>query len=101
MTARLLAGLSGVRGMRVHGPADSARQVAVVSITLDGWESVDLAAALDSSFGIATRPGLHCAPVAHHTLGTYPQGTVRLAPGHTTTDDEIDQTVTALHALAG
>lgn len=100
LTARLLGGLKEIPGLRVHGTGDAARQVAVVSVTVDGWEPVDLGAALDSSFGIAVRPGLHCAPLAHRTLGTYPRGTVRLAPGPTTTMDEIDQTVAALAALA-
>jgi selenocysteine lyase/cysteine desulfurase len=100
LTARLLDGLKGLPGLHIHGPADPARQVAVVSITIDGWEPVDLAAALDSAFGIAVRPGLHCAPAAHHTLGTLPQGTVRLSPGPYTTDEDIDQTLTALRELA-
>lgn len=100
LTARLLDELAEIPGLRVHGPQDPARQVAVVSVTVDGWEPVDLAAALDSSFGIAVRPGLHCAPLAHMTLGTFPAGTVRLAPGYFTTDDDIDQAVDALRELA-
>ncbi len=100
LTERLLAGLHEVPGLRVLGVADPARQVATVSITLPGWEPVDLAAALDSSFGIAVRAGLHCAPAAHRTLGTFPGGTVRLSAGCFTTADEIDQAVAALGQLA-
>lgn len=101
LTARLLSGLAEIPGVRVHGTADPRRQVAVVSITVQGWEPVDLGAALDSAFGIAVRPGLHCAPVAHRTLGTFPRGTVRLSPGGATTEDEIDRALSALRALAG
>ena len=87
--------------MRVQGTADPCRQVAAVSLTMEGWEPLDLAAALDSSFGIAVRPGLHCAPLAHRTLGTYPRGTVRLSPGCLTTEGEVEQALAALRELAG
>ena len=98
-TVRLLDGLHAVPGLTVHGTGDATRQVATVSISLDGWEPVDLGAALDGSFGIAVRTGLHCAPVAHRTIGTWPRGTVRLSPGAFTTDDDIDQALAALRAL--
>lgn len=101
LTARLQAGLQGIPGLRIHGSADPARQVATVSISLQGWEPVDLAAVLDSSFGIAVRAGLHCAPAAHRTLGTFPSGTVRLSAGCFTTEDDIGQAVAALEQLAG
>lgn len=101
LTTRLLAGLRDIPGVRVHGPDDPRRQVAVVSIDVDGWEPVDLGAALDSTFGVAVRPGLHCAPMAHRTLGTFPRGTVRLSPGISTTEEEIDQALVALRELAG
>ena len=51
---------------------------------------------LEQEFGILTRCGLHCAPNAHRTLGTYPQGTVRFSLGWSTTEEEIRQ---ALHAI--
>ena len=100
LTARLLAGLGEIPGLRVHGVADPGRQVATVSITLAGWEAVDLAAVLDSSFGIAARAGLHCAPAAHRSLGTFPGGTLRLSAGCFTSLDDIDQAVAALEQLA-
>jgi selenocysteine lyase/cysteine desulfurase len=101
LATRLLTGLRDIPGVRVHGTGDPRRQVAVVSITVDAWEPVDLGAALDSTFGIAVRPGLHCAPIAHRTLGTFPHGTVRLSPGISTTEEEIDQALAALRGLAG
>jgi selenocysteine lyase/cysteine desulfurase len=100
LTGRLLDGLQTIPGVTVHGTGDAARQVATVSITMSGWEPVDLGAALDGSFGIAVRAGLHCAPLAHRTMGTLPHGTVRLSPGPFTTPDEIDEAVAALRALA-
>jgi selenocysteine lyase/cysteine desulfurase len=101
LAARLLDGLRAVPGLRVHGVAEPARRVATASFSLQGWEPVDLAAVLDGSFGIACRAGLHCAPAAHRTLGTFPGGTVRLSAGCFTTTDDIDQAVAALGQLAG
>jgi len=101
LTTRLIDGLRDIPGLRIHGTGDPARQVATVSVSLEGWEPVDLGAVLDSSFGIAVRSGLHCAPLAHRTLGTYPRGTVRFSPGCFTTHDEIDQALVALRKLAG
>ena len=99
-TARLIGGLREIAGLRVHGTGDAERQVATVSVSLEGWEPVDLAGALDSSFGIAVRSGLHCAPLAHRTIGTFPSGTVRFSPGPFTTDDDVDRAVRAVGTLA-
>lgn len=101
LTARLLDGLADIPCVRTHGPAGACCRVATVSLSLEGWEPVDLGAVLDSSFGIAARPGLHCAPLAHRTLGTYPQGTLRLSPGCFTSEEDIDRAVSALRELAG
>lgn len=100
LTGRLLDGLRKIRGLRVHGPADPERQVATVSLTLAGWEPQDLAAALEGSFGIAVRAGLHCAPLAHRTLGTFPVGTVRVSAGALNGLDDIDRVVDALGRLS-
>jgi len=100
-TGRLLAGLGEIPGVRVHGPLDPTRRVSAVSITLAGWEPNDVAAVLDGSFGIAVRAGLHCAPLAHRTIGTFPRGTVRLSPGPFTTEAEIDGALAALRSIAG
>ncbi len=99
LTSQLLDGLRAISGVRIVGPAEAKRQVAVVSITLEGWEPNDVGAALDASFGVAVRPGLHCAPLAHQTLGTYPTGTIRLSPGVFTTAEEVDQALSALRQL--
>ena len=56
----------------------------------------DIGAILDTSFDIAIRPGLHCAPYIHRALGTFPHGTVRLSPGAFTTREEIQSFLDAL-----
>jgi cysteine desulfurase / selenocysteine lyase len=95
-----LDGLGQIRGITVYGPADPATRVGVVSINLDGWSPSDLALALDRDHGIMTRSGLHCAPRAHQTLGTFPQGTVRFSFGYFNTRGHIDRALAALDALS-
>lgn len=96
----LLSGLREVKGCRIYGPTGSHDRVGVVSVNLDGWEPTDVGAVLDERFDIAVRAGLHCAPAAHKTIGTYPAGTVRIAPGYFTTDAEVDTLLDAVRALA-
>jgi cysteine desulfurase/selenocysteine lyase len=55
-----------------------------------------MAEILDTSFEIAVRPGLHCAPYIHRALGTYPDGTLRVSPGPFSTDADIDTLLRAL-----
>jgi cysteine desulfurase/selenocysteine lyase len=97
---RLLDGLSTVPGLTLYGPSHPDRQVGAVSVNLDGWEPTDLGVALDQDFEVAVRTGLHCAPLAHRTIGTFPTGTVRLSPGYFTTFEEVDWVVAALDGLA-
>lgn len=99
-TARLLAGLDGIRGVRVLGRPGLEGRTAVVSVDFPGGDNARAAYLLESRYGILCRCGLHCAPRAHRTLGTYPQGTVRLTPGHTTTEAEIDRTLEAVEEIA-
>ncbi|HET7038125.1 MAG TPA: aminotransferase class V-fold PLP-dependent enzyme, partial [Thermomicrobiaceae bacterium] len=97
---RLVDGLEEIPGVRVLAPRDPERRAAVVSFLIEGWEPVDIGAALDSSFGIACRTGLHCAPDACKALGASPGGTVRFSPGYFTTEAEIDQALEAVEQLA-
>jgi len=101
VVGRLAEGLAAVPGLTLYGPRDAERQVGVVSVNLDGWEPTDLGVALDQDFDIAVRTGLHCAPLAHRTISTFPTGTVRLSPGYFTTLDDVDWVISALVLLAG
>jgi len=100
LTRLLLDGLAGHDRIRIHGPADPERQTAVISVTLDGRDPGEIARTLDREFSIACRASLHCAPLAHQTLGTYPQGTVRLSMSVFNTEEEIQEAVRALRAIA-
>jgi cysteine desulfurase/selenocysteine lyase len=101
LTARLLEGLSGLPRLRIYGPKSIDERVAVVSILIEGLAPQELAAVLDDSFSIETRAGLHCAPGAHRSLGTFTSGgTLRLSPGAFTTNAEIDAAISALREIA-
>ncbi len=100
LTQQLLDGLRAIPGVRLFGPCNPKRQVAIVSFTLDGWTTSDVGAQLDEAHEILCRPGLHCAPAAHRALGSFPGGTVRLAPGPFTTAEDVYAAVAAVAQLA-
>ena len=81
--------LSRIPGVTIHGPADPAERCAVLSFTVAGVDGSRLATELDQDYDIAVRAGLHCAPLAHGTLGTFPAGTLRISPGWSTTGEDI------------
>ena len=100
LTARLLEGLSQIRGITLYGPRDPSRRVSVVSLNVAGYDPQELAALLDANWSIQTRAGIHCAPRMHSALGTSPGGTLRLSIGHFTTEAEIDAALAALGEVA-
>jgi cysteine desulfurase family protein len=81
--------LAAIPGVRLYGPSDPAGQGSVLSFTVAGMDPSALAFMLDRDHDIAVRAGLHCAPQAHRTLGTFPGGTLRISPGWFTTSEEI------------
>ena len=98
--ARFLAeGLRALPGVRVYGPEDPARGLAVVSFTVAGWEVSELGLRLDEEYGVLCRVGLHCAPAAHRALGTCPGGTVRFAPGPMATRADLEAALGAVAEL--
>lgn len=100
LTARLIQGLLEIPGAIVYGSGDAEKQCATVSFNLKNWAPSDLSFRLDEEFGILTRVGLHCAPSAHRTIGTFPDGTVRVSMSYLNTEEEIAQTLEAIKALA-
>ncbi|MDO5563444.1 MAG: aminotransferase class V-fold PLP-dependent enzyme [Synergistaceae bacterium] len=98
--AKLEEGMLGIDGLRILGPAAEDPRLPVYSINIDGKDNAMLARELSDRFGIETRPGLHCAPLAHRTLGSFPEGALRLSPGYFNTEEDIDITIDALKTLA-
>ena len=85
--------------IRIVGRRDTQRRVGVVSVVPLHTDPAELAFRLDEEFGIATRVGMHCAPSAHRTLGTWPTGTVRFSFGIFNTEAETDEAAAAVAAI--
>ncbi|MDR3764474.1 MAG: aminotransferase class V-fold PLP-dependent enzyme [Acidobacteriota bacterium] len=100
LTVQLLRGLARIPGVTLYGPAVDTPRAAVVSFNLEGWECTALAEELERRAGIASRPGIHCAGLAHRTLGTAAIGTVRLSPGPFTSPEEIETALAVVEAIA-
>jgi cysteine desulfurase/selenocysteine lyase len=100
LTARLIEGLRQIPGVEVEGTLDASKQLPVVSFMLAGVDPGEMGLRLDEEFGIAARVGLHCSPVAHQTLGTFPTGTVRFSLGALSTRKDVDLAVRAVRDLA-
>lgn len=94
-----IKGMENIEGLIVYGPKDD-RQGPVVSVNIENMDSSQLAQLLDEKYGIATRAGLHCAPLAHKTLGTEDIGAVRFSFGYFNTIEEVDTAIEALKYFA-
>ena len=97
LVTRLLDGLSGIRGIKVYG---NDNRVGVVGFTLADRDSVEVANILDARYNIACRGGLHCAPLAHNSIGTASKGLVRFSVSCFTTKKDIDKAIHALNNIA-
>lgn len=92
----MLKRLKEVSNIKIYGPLDSKKRAAVISINIGNIDSGELTFLLDDMYDIATRSGIHCSPLAHQTLGTLIQGTVRFSLGYFNTKEDIDKAVEAL-----
>lgn len=102
LTERFLNGLQPLEDaglLRIIGRRDITGRAGVVSIQAVKMDNAELAFRLDDEYGIMTRVGLHCAPSAHKTLGTFPEGTVRFSFGHANSENEADAALKALSAI--
>ena len=96
---RFYEGVKDVPGITVYG--DFSRQrMAIVTLNIGDYESGAVSDALSEEYGIATRPGAHCAPRMHQALGTVQQGAVRFSFSWFNTEQEIDAAIRAIRELA-
>ena len=99
LTQSFLEGLQSIDVVNIVGKQNIQDRTAVVSITIDGMDPASIAYELESTYYIMTRVGLHCAPRAHQTLGTYPEGTVRFSFGYANTHKDVESALSALHGI--
>ena len=100
LSERFLIGLRDMPGVALIGPDTAEGRVGVFSLDFPGKDNAEITARLEEDFGILTRCGLHCAPSAHRTLGTFPRGTVRLSLGWFSTEEDIDRALQAIKAVS-
>jgi selenocysteine lyase/cysteine desulfurase len=100
LTRALIDGLHSIPGVSVYGTLDPELQTATVSFDIHGMAPSEAGLRLDDEYGILCRVGLHCAPAAHKTLGTFPTGTVRIGLSAFNTAEEVHAACTAVRQLA-
>ncbi|MBR4309006.1 MAG: aminotransferase class V-fold PLP-dependent enzyme [Oscillospiraceae bacterium] len=99
LTAQFLQGLSAMSHVQVIGPKALKNRTGVIAVDFLNMDNAEAADELEQRFGILTRCGLHCAPSAHKTLGTFPRGVVRFSIGPNTTEEEVRQTLEAIKKI--
>ena len=89
LLAQLIDGMRALPRISLYGPLDSGYHGGALSFTAQGIDPATMGFRLDREYGICCRVGLHCAPQAHRSIGTFPEGTVRLSPGYFNTSAEM------------
>ena len=100
LTQQLIDGLRLIPGVTLYGCGDASRQTATVSFNIQGMEPSMAGLRMDEEYAVLCRVGLHCAPAAHKTLGTFPTGTVRFGLGFWNTQAEVNAALEAVRQLA-
>lgn len=96
----LVDGLRDTPGVILYGPMDAELQTATIGFNIVGMEPSTVGMRLEDEYKILCRVGLHCAPAAHRTLGTFPDGCVRFGLGAFMTDEQVEQAVLAVRMMA-
>ncbi|HMK75087.1 MAG TPA: aminotransferase class V-fold PLP-dependent enzyme [Thermodesulfobacteriota bacterium] len=97
---KLIRGLGNIPRVKLYGPELQEHRIATVSLTFSHLTPSDGTSRLEKEFGILCRPGLHCAPAAHHTLGTFPEGTIRFGLSAFNTEAEIETAIQAVSLIS-
>jgi len=99
LVTQLLKGLKAIPKVVSYAPGSAEMRGGVVSFTVAGHDPAEIGFRLDNEYDIAVRVGLHCAPEAHRTIGTYPGGTVRVSPGYLNSEQDIEDFLRALRNI--
>lgn len=97
---RFLRGIADIPSVKIYGDFDTDDRAAIVSLNVGDHDSSEVSDELSYVYGIATRPGAHCAPLMHRAMGTVGQGMVRFSFSWFNTEEDVDATVRALQELA-
>lgn len=100
-TERAHAALSKIPGIRLYWPAKKEFRIPLFSFAIEGLDPAEAGDLLDHRHNVACRVGLHCAPDAHREIGSFPEGTIRFAPGIYTTAAEVESFIRAVREIAG
>lgn len=100
LTKYFIDELKKIEHVKIYGPCDIKRQAPVVSINIGEEDSSEVSYIFDQVFDIAVRPGLHCAPLAHKTVGNFEQGCIRFSIGPFNTKTDIEKALEAVKKIA-
>lgn len=98
---RFCEGIREIPRIKVYGDLCMKRRLPVVSLNVGDTDSSYISDVLYRDFGIATRPGAHCAPLMHETFGTEARGAVRFSFSYFNSEDEVDEAIRALRKISG
>jgi selenocysteine lyase/cysteine desulfurase len=101
LTTQLLDRLTTTAGVTVYGPLEASLRTSTIAFNIKGLNPSQAGQILDERFAVLCRIGLHCAPRAHTTAGTFPDGAIRFSPGVFTTPEEIETAADAVSIIAG
>jgi len=93
-------GVKNIQGIKIYSKNELSKNSGIIALNVDGMESTEVSYILDKKYGIETRAGLHCAPMAHTTLGTLKTGVVRFSFSYFNQFKEIEYTVSALEKIS-
>ncbi|OPY81785.1 MAG: putative cysteine desulfurase [Syntrophorhabdus sp. PtaU1.Bin153] len=100
LARRLRDGLSTMEGVKLYCNRSLKNHLSLLLCNVEGIDPEQVSTILDGDFGIATRAGLHCAPLVHQDLGTSPRGAVRFSFGLFNTPEEIEKILQAMEAIS-
>ena len=100
MSLKFAEGISEVKNIKLYLPEEIENRGPVVSFNIEGLEAKDIGIRLENEYGIIVRTGLHCAPLCHKTIGTFPKGTIRISTSYFNTDEEIESAINAVREIS-
>lgn len=98
LRSKLYEGMLNIDGIKLYGNTDFSKYTTCISFNYKSFDPAEVSYFLECN-GIKTRSGLHCAPLAHKSIGSYPGGTIRFSLGYFNTEEEIDYTLSILNNI--